>query len=163
MHVRSVEGEERVTPLELFFDLVFVFDITQFTGFLTVNETGEGLLRAPALRSLGRGRQFRRRATREVAGWRGRIRTFDLLIQSQTTRIGFVSRSSTQPGASRRPNPGVSGEHSRRVRRTLPEESGEHSQKSQANTPRRVRRAPEFVCESSELTVLRRCTAAQTS
>jgi low temperature requirement protein LtrA len=45
MHVRSVEGEERVTPLELFFDLVFVFAITQVTGFLAENETGEGLLR----------------------------------------------------------------------------------------------------------------------
>ena len=45
MHVRSTEGEERVTPLELFFDLVFVFAITQVTGFLTANQTGEGLLR----------------------------------------------------------------------------------------------------------------------
>jgi low temperature requirement protein LtrA len=45
MHVRSTEGEERVTPLELFFDLVFVFAITQVTGFLAANETGEGLLR----------------------------------------------------------------------------------------------------------------------
>jgi low temperature requirement protein LtrA len=45
MHVRPVEGEERVTPLELFFDLVFVFAITQVTGFLAEHETGEGLLR----------------------------------------------------------------------------------------------------------------------
>jgi low temperature requirement protein LtrA len=44
MHVRSVDGEERVTPLELFFDLVFVFAITQVTGFLAANGTGEGLL-----------------------------------------------------------------------------------------------------------------------
>jgi low temperature requirement protein LtrA len=49
MHVRSVEGEERVTPLELFFDLVFVFAITQVTGFLAANETGEGLLRGGLL------------------------------------------------------------------------------------------------------------------
>jgi low temperature requirement protein LtrA len=49
MHVRSVEGEERVTPLELFFDLVFVFAITQVTGFLAENETGEGLLRGGLL------------------------------------------------------------------------------------------------------------------
>ena len=49
MHVRSEEGEERVTPLELFFDLVFVFAITQVTGFLVENETGEGLLRAALL------------------------------------------------------------------------------------------------------------------
>jgi low temperature requirement protein LtrA len=49
MHVRSIEGEERVTPLELFFDLVFVFAITQVTGFLAANATGEGLLRGGLL------------------------------------------------------------------------------------------------------------------
>ena len=49
MHVRSDEDEERVTPLELFFDLVFVFAITQVTGFLAANETGEGLLRGGLL------------------------------------------------------------------------------------------------------------------
>ena len=49
MHVRSTEGEERVTPLELFFDLVFVFALTQVTGFLAANETGEGLLRGALL------------------------------------------------------------------------------------------------------------------
>ena len=49
MHVRSVEGDERVTPLELFFDLVFVFAITQVTGFLAANESGEGLLRGGLL------------------------------------------------------------------------------------------------------------------
>ena len=49
MHVRSVEGEERVTPLELFFDLVFVFAITQVTGFLAENKTAEGLLRGGLL------------------------------------------------------------------------------------------------------------------
>ena len=40
-----VEREERVTPLELFFDLVFVFAITQVTGFLADNATWDGLLR----------------------------------------------------------------------------------------------------------------------
>ena len=49
MHVRSVEGEERVTPLELFFDLVFVFALTQVTGFLAANQSGEGLLRGGLL------------------------------------------------------------------------------------------------------------------
>jgi hypothetical protein len=49
MHVRSVAGEERVTPLELFFDLAFAFAITQVTGFLAANETGEGLLRGALL------------------------------------------------------------------------------------------------------------------
>src|SRR4030095_13193053 len=49
MPVRPVEGEQRVTPLELFFDLVFVFALTQVTGFLAANETGEGLLRGALL------------------------------------------------------------------------------------------------------------------
>jgi hypothetical protein len=31
-------------------------------------------------------------ATRGVTGWRGRIRTFDLLIQSQTPESGLASR-----------------------------------------------------------------------
>jgi low temperature requirement protein LtrA len=39
----SVETEERVTPLELFFDLVFVFAITQVTGFMSSDPTWEGL------------------------------------------------------------------------------------------------------------------------
>jgi low temperature requirement protein LtrA len=42
---RPVESEQRVTPLELFFDLVFVFAITQVTGFLAENSTWLGLLR----------------------------------------------------------------------------------------------------------------------
>ena len=42
---RQVESEQRVTPLELFFDLVFVFAITQVTGFLAVHSTWLGLLR----------------------------------------------------------------------------------------------------------------------
>jgi low temperature requirement protein LtrA len=42
---RQVEPGQRVTPLELFFDLVFVFAITQVTGFLADNSTGLGLLR----------------------------------------------------------------------------------------------------------------------
>ena len=48
-HVRSLEREERVTPLELFFDLVFVFAITQVTGFMVANQTPEGLLRGALL------------------------------------------------------------------------------------------------------------------
>jgi len=52
MHVRSAEGEERVTPLELFFDLVFVFALTQVTGFLAANDTGVGLLRGTLLFSV---------------------------------------------------------------------------------------------------------------
>jgi low temperature requirement protein LtrA len=39
------EREHRVTPLELFFDLVFVFAFTQVTSFLSHNPTWGGLLR----------------------------------------------------------------------------------------------------------------------
>ena len=45
----EVEGEpsdsfaEKVTPLELFFDLVFVFAFTQVTGLMAENPTAEGL------------------------------------------------------------------------------------------------------------------------
>ncbi len=42
-------GEERVTPLELFFDLVFVFALTQVTGFLADHPTWLGMLQAAAL------------------------------------------------------------------------------------------------------------------
>jgi low temperature requirement protein LtrA len=38
-----VETEHRVTPLELFFDLVFVFAITQVTGLMAADPTGRGL------------------------------------------------------------------------------------------------------------------------
>jgi len=37
------EGEQRVTPLELFFDLVFVFAITQVTGLMSADPTWHGL------------------------------------------------------------------------------------------------------------------------
>src|ERR671910_210745 len=42
-------GEERVTPLELFFDLVFVFALTQVTGFLSNHLTWVGMLQGVAL------------------------------------------------------------------------------------------------------------------
>ena len=45
MNDQPEESEQRVTPLELFFDLVFVFGITQVTGFLADNPTLGGLLR----------------------------------------------------------------------------------------------------------------------
>ena len=44
-----VGGEQRVTPLELFFDLVFVFALTQVTGFLVDHSTWLGMLKAAAL------------------------------------------------------------------------------------------------------------------
>ena len=43
---RQAEREQRVTPLELFFDLVFVFAFTQVTTFLSHSPTWGGLLRA---------------------------------------------------------------------------------------------------------------------
>src|SRR5437870_8127953 len=42
---REAEREQRVTPLELFFDLVFVFAITQVTTLLSRTPTWGGLLR----------------------------------------------------------------------------------------------------------------------
>jgi low temperature requirement protein LtrA len=45
MDDRQIEREQRVTPLELFFDLVFVFAITQVTGFLSHSPTWGGLPR----------------------------------------------------------------------------------------------------------------------
>jgi low temperature requirement protein LtrA len=44
-----IGGEQRVTPLELFFDLVFVFALTQVTGFLTHHLTWVGMLQGGAL------------------------------------------------------------------------------------------------------------------
>jgi low temperature requirement protein LtrA len=41
----SVSGEHAVTPLELFFDLVFVFAITQVTSLLAHDPTWHGVLR----------------------------------------------------------------------------------------------------------------------
>ncbi|HEX6655620.1 MAG TPA: low temperature requirement protein A [Candidatus Limnocylindria bacterium] len=40
---RGAESGQRVTPLELFFDLVFVFAITQVTAFLSADPTFNGL------------------------------------------------------------------------------------------------------------------------
>jgi low temperature requirement protein LtrA len=42
---RQGEPGQRVTPLELFFDLVFVFAITQVTGFIADSPTWGGLVR----------------------------------------------------------------------------------------------------------------------
>ena len=43
MSAQPVEREERVSPLELFFDLVFVFAFTQVTTLLSSNPTWSGL------------------------------------------------------------------------------------------------------------------------
>src|SRR6058998_1629791 len=49
MDDRRIEREQRVTPLELFFDLVVVFAITQVTSFLSHDPTWGGLLRGMLL------------------------------------------------------------------------------------------------------------------
>jgi low temperature requirement protein LtrA len=49
MDDRDVGREGRVTPLELFFDLVVVFAITQVTGFLSDDPTWGGLLQGMLL------------------------------------------------------------------------------------------------------------------
>ena len=46
MEGHAAAGEQRVTPLELFFDLVFVFALTQVTAMLTADPTWGGLLRS---------------------------------------------------------------------------------------------------------------------
>ncbi len=51
VHTRA-EGEERVTPLELFFDLVFVFAITQVTALVADDPTWAGLIRGALVMAL---------------------------------------------------------------------------------------------------------------
>ena len=46
---RELELEQEVTALELFFDLMFVFAITEVTSFLTHNPTWRGMLEAVAI------------------------------------------------------------------------------------------------------------------
>jgi low temperature requirement protein LtrA len=48
-HPNSGEGEVRVSTVELFFDLVFVFTITQLTAVLAHRPTGVGLLHVTAM------------------------------------------------------------------------------------------------------------------
>ncbi len=46
---QAAVAEQRVTPLELFFDLVFVFAITQVTGFIAAHPTWTRLAEAMAI------------------------------------------------------------------------------------------------------------------
>ena len=50
--IQAVAEEARVTPIELFFDLVFVFAITQVTGLMGDDPTIEGLVRGLLVLSL---------------------------------------------------------------------------------------------------------------
>jgi low temperature requirement protein LtrA len=43
--IQAVSEDARVTPIELFFDLVFVFSLTQVTALMSHNLTGQGILR----------------------------------------------------------------------------------------------------------------------
>lgn len=52
MNQQPAERAQRVTPLELFFDLVFVFAITQVTSFLSSNPTWAGQFKALLLLSM---------------------------------------------------------------------------------------------------------------
>lgn len=47
--MRSRSGEQRVTNIELFFDLVYVFAITQLSHFLLAHPTVRGVLQAGLL------------------------------------------------------------------------------------------------------------------
>ncbi len=50
---RREEGaDERVTPLELFFDLIFVFALTQVTGFISGDPTWAGLVKGMLVLSI---------------------------------------------------------------------------------------------------------------
>ena len=44
MSDHHLEREQRVSPVELFFDLVFVFGLTQVTTLLSNNPTWSGLI-----------------------------------------------------------------------------------------------------------------------
>lgn len=48
-HEETGEQQQEVTPLELFFDLVFVFAFTQVTGFLVEHLSWTGMVRGAAL------------------------------------------------------------------------------------------------------------------
>jgi low temperature requirement protein LtrA len=50
--IQSVAEEARVTPIELFFDLVFVFSLTQVTAFMAQDLTARGLVRGLLLLAL---------------------------------------------------------------------------------------------------------------
>ncbi len=43
--IQAVTEDARVTPIELFFDLVFVFSLTQVTALMSHDLTGQGVVR----------------------------------------------------------------------------------------------------------------------
>jgi low temperature requirement protein LtrA len=50
--VRSTSEDHRATPLELFFDLVYVFAVTQVTGYMAHEHSGHGVLQGLLLLTL---------------------------------------------------------------------------------------------------------------
>ena len=77
-HVHPTDDSHRVTTLELFFDLVFVYALTQVTALMAADPTWRGGLRGPGAcwaccGSAGRrtrGWATRPRPTRVCCGWR---------------------------------------------------------------------------------------------
>jgi low temperature requirement protein LtrA len=51
-HIHAVSEDARTTPIELFFDLVFVFALTQVTALMADDMTGRGLVRGALVLSL---------------------------------------------------------------------------------------------------------------
>jgi hypothetical protein len=130
-------AERRVTPLELFFDLVFVFALTQVTGFLADHLTWVGMLQGAASgvvggilvadqrrasrggdpcaagdpnRDGGRGRSFARRPRRLWQVW-GALR-FSLLRSADLARGAVRARHRQHAGDApsyRPPSAGLSG------------------------------------------------------
>ncbi len=85
-------AEQRVTPLELFFDLVFVFALTQVTGFLTDHLTWTGMLQGTALLAVLCGADIGRRPLRHGAGIPYRL---DRLVIAALVRRTVGGRPST--------------------------------------------------------------------
>src|SRR5687768_16742664 len=52
LRLEAAARDSRVTPLELFFDLVFVFALTQVTAFMAVDLTARGIVRGVLILAL---------------------------------------------------------------------------------------------------------------
>ena len=105
--VRAVMREgEQVTPLELFFDLVFVLALTQCTTLMAATATWEGLLEGPpgagdAVVVMGRLRLAdQRRGPRGGAGEAGDVPGDGRLPDRCTLRAGRIRRRTRSPSRS---------------------------------------------------------------
>ena len=73
---RDVDGDERVTPLELFFDLVFVLALTQCTTLIAHTPTWEGVLKGVLVlveEAMDPEHLFRAIAFSQMRAWRSSI------------------------------------------------------------------------------------------